>query len=338
MFTATVSRAMNAAFWTRLMPARRHAARRPRLRLQPLGFTDTQVRDLRLICERLGETLDLLLEIDTRAGDLVLADCRFTEQTPAQRLSGIVDARPLLTCDFSGSADPSASAMALLERRQRMLLTQLRALPLVRGLSPQFGASGWDPGVVAASSLPSGFDDAPQTLDAPPFTPAEDLLVTWVLRGLMDPDVKGLVAAYGPQATMRLDFAQGYALIDPAAQQALRVQRRVPTVQDHDSPGADAIARELPALVWDLGIALGDRRLLDQPADGWHTPLSTCKDPSVQQYTRLPRHLELASMMFRARLSPAELQRRSGQSVAEIRRFLQACLFLGLAWWAPEDG
>ncbi|RVT53347.1 hypothetical protein [Rubrivivax albus] len=312
MFTATVSRAMNAAFWTRLMPASRHAERRPRLRLQPLGFTDTQVRDLRLICERLGETLDLLLEIDTRAGDLVLADRRFTEQTPAHRLAGIADARPLLT--------------------------QLRALPLVRGLSPQFGASGWDPGVVAASSLPSGFDDAPQTLDAPPFTPAEDLLVTWVLRGLMAPDVKGLVAAYGPQATMRLDFAQGYALIDPAAQQALRVQRRVPTVQDYDSPGADAIARELPALVWDLGIALGDRRLLDQPADGWHTPLATCKDPSVQQYTRLPRHLELASMMFRARLSPAELQRRSGQSVAEIRPFLQACLFLGLAWWAPEDG
>lgn len=328
---------MNPSFLSRWLSTRGRPAPRPLLRLQPLGFSDSQLRDLRLVCDRLGEALDLLLEIDQGRGDVVVADRSFAAHQPAARLAGLVDARPLLTCDFSADNDPAIGTLARFERRQRLLLAQLRELPLVRGLSPQFGASGWDPGVIAASSVPSGFGETPQTLDAPAFTPAEDLLVTWVLRGLMDPGVKSLVAAYGPRAAMRLDFAQGYALVDPAAQQALRVRREVPTVQEQGSPCADAIARDLPALVWDLGIALGQRRLLDQPADGWHTPLATCKDPAVQQYTRLPRHLELAALMFRARLSPAELQRRSGQSVAEIRPFLQACLFLGLAWWAPEE-
>jgi hypothetical protein len=339
MLQGLVPRTMNASssFWNRLLPGKTRRDARPRLRVQPLGLSDAQLRVLQLLCERIGESLDLLLEIDTRRGEVVIVDRSWTQNTPADRLARAVDARPLLTCDLAPPADPTASALAVFERRQRELLAQLRELPMVRGRSPQFGASGWDPSVLAASYLPSGFDGAASDNGQElPFTPAQQHLVSWVLRGLMDPAVKPLVAGYGPGALMRIDFAQSYALVDPAAQQALRVRREAPVLRDEGRPGADAIERDLPELVWDLGIALGQRRLLDAPADAWHTPLATAKDPAVQRFTRLPRHLELASLLFRARLSPAELQRRTGQSAAEIRPFLQACLFLGLAWWAPE--
>lgn len=334
-----LSQAMNTfSFWTRLRPAKARADARPRLRVQPLDLSDAQLRVLRLLCERIGESLELLLEIDARHGEVVIADRGCAGAMAPQRLARIVDARPLLTCDLAPPADPGANALAVFERRQRELLAQLRELPMVRGRSPQFGASGWDPAVLAASYLPSGFDEAPAVgLDAPAFTPAQELLVTWLLRGMMDPAVRPLIASYGSGAVVRVDFAQSYALLDPAAQQALRVRREVPTVQTEGRPGADAIERDLPELAWDLGIALGQRRLLDQPADWWHTALATAKDPAVQRFTRLPRHLELASLLFRHRVSPADLQQQTGQSIAEIRPFLQACLFLGLAWWAPAE-
>jgi signal transduction histidine kinase len=243
---------------------------------------------------------------------------------------------PAADLDLSAPADPAETALSLFERRQRELLAQLRELPLVRGLSPQFGASGWDPGVLEASFLPSGFEAAALGLDAPALSAQQTLLVTWLLRGLMDSTMKPLTAGYGPQAVMRIDFAQGYALIDPQAQQALRVRRELPEVMAPGVPGADAIERDLRELVWDCGIAAGPLRLLDQPVDWWHTPLSTCADPEVQRFTRLPRHLDLAALLFRERVTPAQLQQRTGHAIAEMRPFLQACLFLGLAWWSPD--
>lgn len=324
-----------SSFWKRLLPLRSRTDARRRLRVQPLGLSDAQIRHLRPLCARIGESLDLLVEIDTRHGEVVVADSGFAALTPPQRLARIVDARPLVTCDFAPPADPSVGALALFERRQRELMAQLRELPVVRGLSPQFGASGWDPEVLRASFLPSGFEESALGLEATAFTPAQELLVTWLLRGLMDPSVRPLVAAYGPNAVIRVDFAQSFALVDPLAQQALRVRHELPVLAELGTPGADAIGRDLPELVWDFGMALGQHRLLDQPEDWWHVPLATCEDPAVQRFTRLPRHLELASLLFRERLTPAQLQQRSGQSVAEIRPFLQACLFLGLAWWSP---
>lgn len=323
-------------FWSRVLSRSRRADARPSLRVQPLGLTKAQIQALRPVCSRLGEALDMLVEIDLHGGDLVLADRGYAQRQPPALLARQVDARPLVTCDLDTSADPGASVLALFERRQRELLVQLRELPLVRGLSPQFGASGWDPEVLPMSPVPSGFGDTAADFDAPAFTPAQDMLITWLLRGLMDPSIKPLVAGYGPGALIRIDFAHAYALVDPLAQQALRVRREAPAVTESGAPGADAIERDLQGLVWDFGIAMGRHRLLDQPADWWNTPLSTTGDNVVQQYTRLPRHLELAATLFSGRITPAELQVRTGQSVAELRPFLQACLFLGLAWWSPE--
>lgn len=145
-----------------------------------------------------------------------------------------------------------------------------------------------------------------------------------------------MVATYGPRAALRADFAEGYALLDPLALQRLRVHRELPRLVRMDAPGAEAIARELDELVWDVGIACGAFALRQQPPDWWHTPLATAQDLSLQRYSRVARHLELTQLLFAGRITPAELQRQSGQSVAELRPFLQACLYLGLAWWSPQ--
>ncbi len=323
------------SLWSRLRRPEAHAGR-PRLRMQTLGLSDAQARTLRPVLDRIGECLDVLLELDARQGDIVLAEQHFLRRTTPQQLASLCEARPLVTCDLLDSPDPALSALALLESRQRVLLRQLRDLPMVRGLSPQFGASGWGPDVVQASQLGSGFDEDLLSLDAPTLDAAQQRFVDTLLDGLTDPTQAPMVATYGPRAALRADFADAYALLDPLALQRLRVHRELPRLVRLDAPGPDAVARELDELVWDVGIACGGFLLRQQPRDWWHTPLATAQDPSLQRYSRVPRHLELTQLLFTGRITPAELQRQSGQSVAELRPFLQACLFLGLAWWSPQ--
>lgn len=327
----------SSSLLSRLLSRRAMVPAKPRLRVQPIGFSDAQTRQLGLLFARIGESLDLWLEIDARHGDIVLTEPGFAARTPPRQLARMVDARPLLRLDLGAPDDPAVGAMSLFESRQQALLALLRELPVVRGLSPRFGASGWDPALLEAAFLPSGYEEAALGLDAPAFSASQSLFVTWLLRGLMDSTMKPLIAGYGPMALMRVDFAQGYALVDPLAQQALRVRRELPALKGGAAPGSDAIERDLRELVWDCGIAAGPLRLLDQPIDWWHTPLGSCADPGVQRFTRLPRHLDMAAVLFRQRVSPAELQQRTGHTLAQMRPFLQACLFLGLAWWSPQS-
>lgn len=321
--------------WASLFGTR--ASRRPTLKLYALGLTDAQMRSLRPLCDNLGDCLDLNVELDLRHGDIVLADRSFADRAAPQQLAVICDSRPLVTCDLSESAHPELSVLARFERRQRELLRQLREIPLVRDASSQFGASGWDRSVIAASELPSAFGDSRRDGDPPPLPDAHERLVRAMLRGLVEPETAPMTASYGALAVIRIDFAGAFALVDPLAQQHLRVQRELPRLVEGAAPGADAMERDLDVLVWDLGIAAGRHRLLDQPADGWNTPLATCTGVQVQRYTRLPRHLDLAAVLFAGRVTPAELQRRTGLSSEDIRPFLQACLFLGLCWWASES-
>jgi hypothetical protein len=325
-----------STFWSRFFSRRDGRDDLPRLRVQAVGLTQAQIRQLRPLCDSVGDALDMRLEIDGLQGEVVLAARAFLQRTPPQSLSRLVDARPLVTCDLDDAGDPLVSALALFERRQRDLLAQLRDLPVVRGLSRQFGASGWDPGALPSSFVSSGFDDPAVGLEAPAFSADEQRLVTWLLRGLTDPAIRPLTLSYGPDAVIRVDFAQSYALVDPMAQQALRVRRERPRIVAEGTPGADAIGRDVDELAWDMGIAFGSLRLLDQPADWWHTPLSTHPNADQQRYTRVPRHLTMGAVLFGERVTPAELQRRTGCSLAALRPFLQACLFVGLAWWSPE--
>jgi len=307
------------------------------LRVQVVGMSRVQHRQLETLCDRLGGQLDLALVCDTQGGEIVMADPRYVARAGPQHMARLCAARPLVLCDIDEDGDAESSSLAKFALRQRELLAQLRRLPQVRDRSPRFGASGWDQEVVSASCLPSGFDDPAAQPDSPVFPASQWRPIVHLLRGLVDPEMPPLLASFGPSAMMRVDFSRAFALIDPQAQQMLRVNRALPRLEGATAPGDDAIERELDALVWDIGIAAGVYRLLNAPPDSWHTALATCQDPAVQRYTRLPRHLDLAAALFSGPISPADLQRRTGQSVAEIRPFLQACLFLGLAWWSPLE-
>lgn len=310
---------------------------RPRLRLQVLGLGEHELRGQRPLWIGIGDLLALQVEVDTRGGDIVLADRSFAARTAPRQLASICRARPLITCDFSDPPGAEAGARTLFERRQRELLRQLRDIPLVRGVSTQFSASGWGQEVIDASDLPLAGPETGSDHDAPCLDRQETMLVTWLLRGMIDPTIKPMVASYGANAVLKIDFAQSFALVDPLAQQHLRVRRELPRLATTAVPGPDAIERPLDSLVWDVGIATGGKRLLNQPENWWHTPLATCSNPAVQRYTRLPRYLELAAVLFDGPASPADLHRLTGRSAAEMRPFLQACLYLGLAWWAPDQ-
>jgi hypothetical protein len=250
MPSAIARHAMNQhSMWAQLLARVGRRAGRPSLRLQAVGLTDAQIRQLRPLCTRIGEALDLLLEVDARQGDVAVTDRAFARCTPPQQLARLVEARPLLTCDLAPPVDAGAGGLALFERRQRELLAQLRELPLVRSRSPQFGASGWAPDVVEASAVPSSFGSVATGPDAPPLSVNQQQLVTWLLRGPIDPEIQPLRLSYGPEAMIRVDFAQSFALVDPLAQQALRVRREVPDLTAEGVPGADAIERELSELV-----------------------------------------------------------------------------------------
>ena len=53
----------------------------------------------------------------------------------------------------------------------------------------------------------------------------------------------------------------------------------------------------------------------------------------IGRYSRLPRHMELARQLVAGPMTPSALRRNVRVSVADLRRFLQACLFLGLVHW-----
>lgn len=307
------------------------------LRVHVLGLNRPQRQQLETLCDRLGEQLDLALVCDTQGGDIVVAEPRYVATAGPQRMAHVCAARPLVLCDLDAEGDAGDSSLALFESRQRELLAQLRRLPQVRDRSPRFGASGWDQSPVATSTVPFGLEEAGDDLDPPPIPARPWRFVVHLLRGLVDPEMQPLLGGYGPAAMVRVDFSRAFALVDPKAQQMLKVQKDLPQIEGAGLPGDDAIERELDGLVWDIGIAAGAYRLLSAPPDAWFTTLATCEDPAVQRYTRLPRHLQLADVLFAGPISPAELQRRTGHSVAEIRPFLQACLFLGLAWWSPQE-
>jgi hypothetical protein len=154
-------------------------------------------------------------------------------------------------------------------------------------------------------------------------------------RGLVDPTQPQLVAGFGPRAAIVIDFATGVATVDPLAEQRLRLDREVPYLARGAHPAAEARHRELDLLVWDIAVAAGGFRLLHSPVNWWHAPLIAQPRLDVSRFTLLPQHREMARCLAVAPISPADLRRRSRVSLVDLRGFLQACLFLGLAYWVP---
>jgi hypothetical protein len=237
------------------------------------------------------------------------------------------------------------------EERQQDLLRQLREIPLVRQRASRWGALDASPGdgqtELAASArrgtgsptpFESGFDPSFDSRlddeDAPALIAGHKRLVDDMLRGLADPTQPRLWLGYGPAACLEVDFETALVRMDPAAEQQLRIAGELPSRAPAGAvPGLRAVERALDQTVWDLGLACGGYRLLRQPHDWWHAPLVAVGEVALERYSRMPRHLTLARCVQRGPATPSALRRHALISVAELRAFLQACLFLGLLDW-----
>jgi hypothetical protein len=309
---------------------------RPRLTLQYLGLSDEDLRALRPMVERAGESLGVRLSLQRSAGDIVVVDERFAAQVSPQILNAYCEERPVVSVDGDSLAfDEFDAALDRLERCQEALLRQLRAIPLVRRSVAR--AAGKPQSREAESGFDSQFDsrlDASR-LAAPSLASVHEEVVTRLLAGMVEPSASPLTLSYGPGATMVVDFEAGLVRSDPLAQQHLRVQRELPLPAPEACPGLKVSVRTLDETVWDMGIACGRYKLLEQPEDWWHTPLEAARLVHADRYTRTPRMLEMARCLADSPVTPAELRRYAAASVSDVRCFVQACLFLGLAYWAP---
>lgn len=108
-----------------------------------------------------------------------------------------------------------------------------------------------------------------------------------------------------------------------------------------------AICRDLEETAWDFGVACAGFRLLGAQGDCWQRPLRVpaatdhgqpdAFERVVRRCSSLPRHHALARHLVdwpEPTVTPAALAAASGMARAEVRRFLQGCLFIGRLTWA----
>ncbi len=304
----------------------------PVLRLQALGLDPAQLRHLRQMLQPLQADLGIEWRLVGEGGDVRLVNVH----SAAARTAGADDAT--VACELPEAGERAEAVLERFERRQRALLAQLRALPQVRQRSPHFGAGGWDPEVV--DTQPGALDETgPQPADEAPGwdAPSLPLEAERTLRrareSLSDPGAPPLHLSYGPQAHIEIDFALGQAWLDPAAQRALRVQRLVPTLVPPCRAGDDALPREPAAVFWDIGLAAGGHRLMDQPPDWWRALVRPLDAEALMRHATLPGHRVLAAVLAAGPTTPQDLLRLSGVPLAQLRPFLQAALVLRLVRW-----
>ncbi len=300
--------------------------------VQHIGFEADQLDTLPAMLDGVGRELGLDITLDRVQGDVVLANQRFVARVAPQVLNAYLEDRPLLTVTWPGAGDDN------LRQRARQvhadMVRQLRAFQ-ERGAGAVAALSTLPP----SSGFDSGFDSrshAEQLLQTE-LDPDRAELLNRLRRGLVDPGQPVLHAGYGRDAALVIDFATGVATIDILAEQRLRVMREVPYQAHGARPLAGARPRELDLVVWDIAVAAGGFRLLHSPVNWWHTPLIVQPQFNVARYTALPQHLEMARCLAQAPLSPADLRRRSRVSLVDLRGFLQASLFIGLAHWLSQQ-
>lgn len=336
-------------WWRRL--GRRWPLRdaRPVVALQPVGMAARDLPALRRTLDDLGRMLGVRFDLDAPDADTVLLDIDYAGRTPVPLVKAQTLGRPALLVETANGPDAASR-----EAQRQELLRQLLALPALRHLTaspgrseaaapaPPAAARQAEPGSSLGAAFDSTFDSvlqAEQLVGLTPDGPGKDL-VARVLRGLHDDASPTLMAAYGPQAAMRFDFAARMVALDPLALQGLRVRRELPRPTDAPTLTDHAVTHELDEIVWHLGMACGRFVLLGQPEDAWHAGLVGHGIERIEPFTRQPRHLELMRRLQLGPATPSQLRRHVRIGVPDLRGFLQACLFLGLVSWAerPEPG
>ncbi|MFT3817737.1 MAG: hypothetical protein QM750_08955 [Rubrivivax sp.] len=316
--------------------------RRPALVVQHLGFECTDLDTLPAMLDEVGRELGVDLKLDGVSGDVVLAKQAFVSRVAPQVLNAFLEDRPLLTIAGvqAAAADGGGSAEARREARRlhAELVRQLQSVQGLHGLGEIRRAAPELPSTVPASGFDSQFDTRQhaEQLSQADLDPDRAQLLNLLRRGLVDPSQPSLSAGYGRQAALLIDFSTGITLVDELADQHLRVTRDVPYLARGAAPGPQAKSRELDLVVWDIALAAGGFRLLNSPVNWWHTPLMAQPQLDVSRYTLLPQHLELARHLAEGPVSPADLRRRCRVTLANLRGFLQAGLFLGLLHWLPS--
>jgi len=346
MKTFAIWDALRARLGTAPAPARR-------IDVQHLGLPQHELDSVRSALEHVGRQLGVTLQLHGHSGEVVLLDVPFASRLSPQLMNALTEDRPVVLMPGLGADDGhGGTPEERAQRREEALLRQFGDLALVRRRS-SLGAAAWgwrqrgtaqapqpmpSSRTDAASGYDSGFDsefDSVQLL-AEETDRAHQDVVQRVLRGLRAPHTPPLSASYGPDANILFDFRSRLVHFDPRALQHLRVQRELPQPAPGARPGAEATVRELDETVWDIGLAAGPHRLLDEPADWWHTPLAAAADARVDRYSRLPRHLDMARRLQARAATPSELRRHAQVTVADVRRFVQAALMLNLIHWAPR--
>ncbi|MDE2396005.1 MAG: hypothetical protein KGM91_11270 [Burkholderiales bacterium] len=313
------------------------------------GFSEREVDALQDVLDKIGQRLGVSLPMRRDRGDILLLDSDFASCNASNLLFRGQDDRPVVLIEpFNVDMIKWFGAIELFGHRQLELQRQFMDLTLIRRSSPYWSASGWMPEVgavghgavaTAAAALNSGFDsDYDSRPGAEPLL-INDIdeirleLVSQALAGHRKPGHAPLQASYGPAANMVFDFRAGVVAVDPLAQQYLRVRRELPLPAPGAQPQANAIVRDLEETIWDLGMAAGHLALQGEPADWWHCRLVGVAAERIESFTRLPHHLELARWLCGGPATPSELRRRARVSVSDLRRFIQACLYLGLLGW-----
>jgi hypothetical protein len=320
------------------------------LRLQYLGMSDADLLALRQVLDGVARRLGLRLALDAHGGDIVVVERAFVSHVSTQALRAYCEDRPMVAIDMGSTRrDPLDSSLERFEERQQDLLGQLREVPLVRlragpAAAPAAAGTPDEPDarsrVARTSPFESGFDAGfDSRLDderAPALTAGHQRIVEQLLQGRADPSMPRLWLGYGPGACMEVDFGAAQVRMDPEAEQRLRIGGELPSYAPPGAvPGPRAVERELDQTLWDLGMACGDHGLLRQPNDWWHTPLGVRGAVAVDRYTRMPRHRVMGRRLEFGPATPSELRRHALVSVRELRKFVQACLFLGLVDWEP---
>lgn len=315
-----------------LLPTK--APQRRSLVVQHLGFEGPDLDSLPAVLDGVGRELGVELRLDGVGGDVVLAERDFVERVAPQVLHAFLEERPLLTVARGGG--DAADALRRAQVLHAELVRQLNLLAESPGAGPMTAAAG-------ESTRPdSGFDsDFDSRVPTPQLTgqeldPDRAEMLNRLRRGLVDPGQAPLLAGYGREAALRIDFASGQVLIDELADQRLRIARELPALSRGPVPGGRAKVRDLDLVVWDIAHAAGGFRLLHAPVNWWRTPLVVLPQVEVARYTAVPQHLRMARELERGPVSPAELRRRCRVGLPDLRGFLQSALFLGQVYWLPE--
>jgi hypothetical protein len=320
--------------------------------LQHLVLSEREIDAVQQALDRVGEHLAVRFELQEHAGDIVLLDAQRAAQIAPQVVDAFTDGRPVVTlANMQRDDEHLVPAAERLRAREAELLRQLREIPLVRqhaarqqrralpvlvgGDSMQSEQSLGTTQSGSSTSFDTGFDsrlDADQ-LSAVELENAQRVLLRSVLHGMRTAHSEPLNASYGDNAHLRFDFAAQRVHVDALAEQYLRVQRELPHAVPSARPQPHASVRDLVEVVWELGLACGPCHPMGAPAQWWHEPLTLREDARIDRYTRHPRYLAMALQLAAGPVSPSALRSRARVSVAELRRFIQACLMSGLVHW-----